>query len=176
VRHLAPLLLGFPLSFTGSVKLGLLSSIGHVLPCGRCAETPVTNVDQGRGVRLAAAFCRALDIHFQRCHDVPLHASFDKAALAAHESGRKLTLVGDLRAVARLFRGSWRPETQRAASSHALRPPIFFRWVMATQPQIPNDLKETKRQLREALQDCDDLLEHTKELLRRTQQDNDPQK
>jgi hypothetical protein len=47
---------------------------------------------------------------------------------------------------------------------------------MATQPQIPNDLKETKRQLREALQDCDDLLEHTKELLRRTQQDNDPQK
>jgi hypothetical protein len=97
VGHLAALLLGFPLSFTGSIKLILLSSVGHVLPCGRRAEAPVPNVDQGRGLSLPAAFCRAVDIHFQRCHNVPLHASFDEAALA----GRKLTLVRLLGAVAR---------------------------------------------------------------------------
>jgi len=47
---------------------------------------------------------------------------------------------------------------------------------MATHPEEPHDLKETNRQLREALQDCHNLLERTRELLRRTQQDNDPPK
>ena len=46
---------------------------------------------------------------------------------------------------------------------------------MATHPDERQSLKETNRQLREALQDCHNLLERTRELLRRTGQDNDRQ-
>jgi uncharacterized membrane protein YccC len=38
----------------------------------------------------------------------------------------------------------------------------------------PEDLRETNRQLTAALKDCYELLDRTKELLRRAQQDTDP--
>jgi hypothetical protein len=45
---------------------------------------------------------------------------------------------------------------------------------MATHFDELAELREVNRQLREALKDCHDLLERTRELLRRTGQDNDP--
>ena len=45
---------------------------------------------------------------------------------------------------------------------------------MATHPQDTQDLHEVKRQVKEALRDCDDLLQRTRRLLRWSEQDNDP--
>jgi hypothetical protein len=45
---------------------------------------------------------------------------------------------------------------------------------MATQSGEPDDLQEINRQLREALNRCDELLLRAHRLLRRIEQDNDP--
>jgi hypothetical protein len=55
------------------------------------------------------------------------------------------------------------------------RPPPFLQDDMAKKSTGDSeDLRETNRQLTAALKDCHDLLERTKELLRRAQQDTDP--
>ena len=46
---------------------------------------------------------------------------------------------------------------------------------MATNPETEG-LREVNRQLREALRDCEQLLERTRRMLRQTGQDNHPQK
>jgi hypothetical protein len=53
--------------------------------------------------------------------------------------------------------------------------PLFHRWHLASQPENFKGLRETNRQVRDALKDCHDLLERTRQLLRRTGQDNDRQ-
>lgn len=45
---------------------------------------------------------------------------------------------------------------------------------MARQLDEPEDLNKLKRELQEALQECDDLVARTRRLLRRSEQDNDP--
>jgi hypothetical protein len=45
---------------------------------------------------------------------------------------------------------------------------------MATKTEEPRALKEVNRQVREALQDCEKLLERSAFLLRESKQDNDP--
>ena len=45
---------------------------------------------------------------------------------------------------------------------------------MATHPQDTQDLREVKRELEESLQNCDDLLHRARQLLLRSEQDNDP--
>ena len=47
---------------------------------------------------------------------------------------------------------------------------------IATKPDQPKVLKEANRQVREALRDCEHLLESSAFLLRQTNQDNDPVK
>jgi hypothetical protein len=51
--------------------------------------------------------------------------------------------------------------------------PIFQR-TMATRRNDIQGLRESNRQLREALRDCHQLLERSELVLRKTQQDNDP--
>ena len=45
---------------------------------------------------------------------------------------------------------------------------------MATQTENEDDLKEVSRQLREALRDCEDLLERVRMLLGRSQEADNP--
>ncbi len=51
----------------------------------------------------------------------------------------------------------------------------FHRWQVATQSENRQSLKEMNRQVREALTDCQQLMERTRELLRHSGQDNDRQ-
>jgi hypothetical protein len=50
--------------------------------------------------------------------------------------------------------------------------------VVASQPREPQtaDLKEANRRLRVALEECQTLLARTEEMLRRSQQDNQPRR
>lgn len=57
------------------------------------------------------------------------------------------------------------------------RPPSagrpFCEVDMASLPEGLSELRQTNRQLRQALDDCHQLLERTRELVRRTDQDNE---